>query len=57
MSDSTLPTPTTFETVRQIALTLPHTAESTSYGTPSFKVKGQFLCRLKEDGDNAGLEN
>lgn len=47
---------TTFETVRQIALSLPQVAESTSYGTPSFKVKGHFLCRLKEDGDTLVLK-
>lgn len=56
MSNLPQPTPTTFETVREIALTLPHTAESTSYGTPSFKVKGNFLCRLKEDGDTLVLK-
>src|SRR5689334_20730225 len=25
---------------------------ATSYGTPSFKVKGKLLTRLKEDGDS-----
>lgn len=54
MSDT--PPPSTFETVRAIAQTLPHTIESTSYGTPSFKVKGQFMCRLKEDGDTLVLK-
>ncbi|MBS1661430.1 MAG: MmcQ/YjbR family DNA-binding protein [Bacteroidetes bacterium] len=32
-------------------LNFPSTEESTSYGTPSFKVKTKFLCRLKEDGE------
>ena len=25
---------------------------STSYGTPSFKVRGKLLTRLREDGDS-----
>ena len=39
--------------VRQMmeALAFPATEESTSYGTPAFKVKGKLLCRLKEDGE------
>lgn len=41
----------TFETVRQIALTLPGAEESTSYGTPAFKVKGKLFVRLHQDGD------
>lgn len=40
----------TFETVRQLALALPETAEGTSYGTPAFKVRGKFLARLREEG-------
>ena len=38
--------------VRQLvdALRIPGTLESTSYGTPSFKVKSAFLCRVLEDG-------
>jgi hypothetical protein len=32
------------------ALQFPGTTESISYGTPSFKVKNTFLCRLLEDG-------
>ncbi|HSS50337.1 MAG TPA: MmcQ/YjbR family DNA-binding protein [Thermoanaerobaculia bacterium] len=41
----------TFDDVRQIALALPGVEEGISYGTPSFKVKGKFLSRLKEDGE------
>ncbi|MFY9823985.1 MAG: MmcQ/YjbR family DNA-binding protein [Thermoanaerobaculia bacterium] len=41
----------TFDEVRRIALALPGVEEGTSYGTPSFKVKGKFLSRLKEDGE------
>lgn len=42
----------TFEDVRTMALAWPGVEESTSYGTPSLKVKGKFLTRLKEDGDS-----
>jgi hypothetical protein len=50
MSDDPHP-PVTFETVRQIALGLPGVEEGTSYGTPAFRVKKKFLCRLREEGD------
>ena len=43
--------PVTFETVRQIALTLPGAEESTSYGTPAFKVKGKLFARFHQDGE------
>jgi len=29
---------------------VPEVVESTSYGTPSLKVRGKFLARLREDG-------
>ncbi|MFI5283319.1 MAG: MmcQ/YjbR family DNA-binding protein [Candidatus Dormibacterales bacterium] len=38
-----------FEAVRDIALMLPGVEESTSYGTPSFKVRKKFLARLREE--------
>ena len=44
--------PVTFETVRQIAHTLPGAQESTSYGTPAFKVKGKLFARLHQDGES-----
>ena len=40
----------TFDDVRAIALDLPEVVETTSYGTPSFKVRKQMLCRLRDDG-------
>ena len=43
--------PTTFETVRRLALALPGTEEGTSYGTPAFKVKGKLFARLHQDGE------
>lgn len=41
----------TFDDVAAIALVLPATALSTSYGTPAIKVGGKLLARLREDGD------
>jgi hypothetical protein len=40
----------TFETVRKIALALENVQESTSYGTPAFKVAGELVARLHQDG-------
>ncbi|HNP88719.1 MAG: MmcQ/YjbR family DNA-binding protein [Chloroflexi bacterium SZAS-1] len=42
---------TTFETVRQLAFTLPEVTEGTSYGTPAFHVHKKLLARLHEDGE------
>ena len=44
--------PVTFETVREIAQTLPGAEESTSYGTPAFKVKGKLFARQHQDGES-----
>ena len=41
----------TFDAVRKIALALDHVEESTSYGTPAFKVRGKLIARLREDGE------
>ncbi len=40
----------TFETVRKIARALENVEESTSYGTPAFKVRGALFVRLHQDG-------
>ncbi|MEP6620109.1 MAG: MmcQ/YjbR family DNA-binding protein [bacterium] len=45
----------TYADIVTIALALPGVEESTSYGTPSLKVKGKFMARLKEDGDTLVL--
>jgi hypothetical protein len=42
----------TFEDLTALLLSWPHVEASTSYGTPSFKVKGKLLTRLREDGDS-----
>ena len=38
-----------WKTVQSIAKKLPGAEESTSYGTPAFKVKGKLFARLKEN--------
>ncbi|MGA7853495.1 MAG: MmcQ/YjbR family DNA-binding protein [Candidatus Acidiferrales bacterium] len=39
----------TFDTVRQISLSLDHAEEGTSYGTAAFKVHGALFVRLHQD--------
>jgi hypothetical protein len=40
-----------FDRVVQIATRLPGTEESRSYGTPSLKVKGKLLARLRSEAE------
>ena len=42
----------TFDDVREIALSLPEVEETTSFGTPSFKVRKAMICRLRDEGEN-----
>jgi len=49
-------TTVTYETVRRIALALPGVEDSVSYGTPSLKVEGKFLARLREDGESLAIK-
>jgi hypothetical protein len=44
--------PVTFETVREIAGELPGAVESTSYGTPAFKVGKCLFVRQHQDGES-----
>jgi hypothetical protein len=44
-----------FKDVRKLALALKNVEESTSYGTPAFKVDGKLIARLKEDGESLVL--
>jgi len=39
-----------WEDVLELARDLPGVDESTSYGTPSLKVKGKFMARLRGEG-------
>ena len=41
----------TFDTVRDIAQELSGAEESTSYGTPAFKVKGKLFARFHQGGE------
>ncbi|MDP4254095.1 MAG: MmcQ/YjbR family DNA-binding protein [Bacteroidota bacterium] len=43
--------------VRDIMAEFPQTLESTSYGTPAFKVNKKLLVRLKEDGQTLVLHS
>jgi hypothetical protein len=43
--------------VREIMTTFPQTLESTSYGTPAYKVNKRLLLRLKEDGQTLVLHS
>lgn len=38
----------TFAAVQELALALPEAEQSTSYGTPAFKVRGTLFARLRE---------
>src|SRR5580704_1813597 len=44
--------PVTFKDVRKFALSLEHVEEGTSYGTAAFKIGGNLIARLKEDGES-----
>lgn len=41
----------TEDDVRRVALSLPHTTEKPSYGTPGFRVKDRLFARIREEGD------
>jgi len=41
--------------LRALAKTLPGVDESTSYGTPAFRVKGKLFARLHPDGESLVL--
>jgi hypothetical protein len=41
----------TEDDVRRVALSLPHTTERPSYGTPGFRVKDRLFARIREEGD------
>jgi len=45
-----------YDTVRRVGLTLPDVIESTSYGTPALKVKGNLFVRLHQDLDKFVLK-
>jgi len=44
--------PAAFQIARKLAIALPDVKESTSYGTPAFKVRGKLFARLHQDGES-----
>jgi hypothetical protein len=44
-----------FKDVCELGLLFPGIAVGTAYGTPALRVKGKFLCRLKEDGETLAI--
>ena len=46
----------TLSTIRRMARSFPGVEESTSYGTPAFKLKKKLLVRLHQDGKSLVLK-
>lgn len=46
----------TREEFAAIALSFPGAEEGTSYGMPSFKVRGKFFTRVRDEDDSAVLQ-
>jgi hypothetical protein len=46
-----------YETARRIAHEFPGVEDSTSYGTPALKVRGQLMARVWEDGETLVLKS
>jgi len=44
-----------FDAVCELARAFPGVELGTAYGTPALRVKGKFLCRLKEDGETLAI--
>ena len=51
-----MPRKVTYALARRLALALPGAQEATSYGTPSVKIAGKFLLRLREDGETLAVK-
>ena len=45
----------TWDEVAAIGVALPAVEVGTAYGTPAMRVKGRFMCRLREDGETLVL--
>ena len=50
------PTGVTYQIARELAFRLPGVEDGMSYGTPSLKVGGKFLLRLREDGETLAVK-
>jgi hypothetical protein len=45
----------TWEDVVAIGLELPEVEVGSAYGTPALRVRGAFMCRLREDGETLAI--
>ena len=45
----------TWEDVVRIGLALPEVEVGTAFGTPALRVRGSFMCRIREDGETLAI--
>ena len=45
----------TWDDVVALADELPEVTAGTAYGTPALRVRGAFMCRLREDGETLAI--
>jgi hypothetical protein len=45
----------TWDDVVRIGLELPEVEVGTAYGTPALRVRGSFMCRVREDGETLAI--
>jgi hypothetical protein len=45
----------TWDEVVEVAQALPEVEVGSAYGTPALRVRGAFLCRLREDGETLAI--
>jgi hypothetical protein len=45
----------TWEDVVRIGLELPEVEVGSAYGTPALRVRGSFMCRVREDGETLAI--
>jgi hypothetical protein len=45
----------TWDDVVAIGVALPAVEVGTAYGTPAMRVNGEFMCRLREDGETLAI--
>ncbi len=45
----------TWDDVVRIGLELPEVEVGSAYGTPALRVRGSFMCRVREDGETLAI--
>ena len=45
----------TWDDVARIGLELPGVEVGSAYGTPALRVRGSFMCRVREDGETLAI--